>query len=72
MAVFAAAYDMRCSAKALKMGAESTRSHFSAINSWEKELAAHSCALFPGDILLRNSNETPPDRNKSRGRDPAS
>ena len=71
MAAFAAANDMRCCAKALKMGAEGTRANFFAVDSWEKELTAQSCALFPGDILLRNSDEVPPDRNKSHGPEPA-
>ena len=72
MAAFAAANDMRCCAKALKMGAEDTRANFLAVDSWEKELTAQSCALFPRDILLRNSDEIPPDRNNSRGLEPAS
>jgi hypothetical protein len=67
MAAFAAADDVRCCAEALKMVAEDTRANFFAIDSWEKELTALSCALFPGDISLRNSDEVPPDRNRSRG-----
>jgi hypothetical protein len=63
---------MRCCAKALKMGAEGTRANSLAVDSWEKELTAQSCALFPGDILLRNSDEVPPDRNRSRGLSPVS
>ena len=72
MAAFAAAIDMRCSAKAFKMGAEGTRANFLAVDSWEKELTAQSCAFFPSDILLRNSDEVHPDWNKSRGLEPAS
>ena len=67
MATFAAVNDNRCCAEALKIGAESTRANFFAVYSWEKELADKSCALFPGDILLRNSDEAPPDWDKSFG-----
>jgi hypothetical protein len=72
MAAFAATNDIRRCAKALKMGAEATRADFSAVNSWEKELTAQSCTLFPSDISLRNSDEVPPDRNKSCGLEKAS
>ena len=54
MAAFAATNDLRCYSKALKMVTEGTRANFFAVDSWEKELTAQSCALFPGDILLRN------------------
>jgi hypothetical protein len=63
MAAFAATNDIRGCAKALEMGAEAARANFSAVDSWEKELTAQTCALFPGDISLRISNEVPPDRN---------
>jgi hypothetical protein len=67
MAAFFASNDMRCRVKALKMGAEGTWANLFAIDSWEKELTAQSCTLFPGDILLRNSDEVPPNRNRSGG-----
>jgi len=62
MAAFAAANDLRCYAKALKMVTEGTLANFFAVHSWEKELTAQPCALFPGDISLRNADEAPPDR----------
>jgi hypothetical protein len=72
MAAFAATNDIRRCAKALKMGAEATRADFFAVDSWEKELTAQTCALLPCDISLCNSDEVSPDRNKSCGLEPAS
>jgi hypothetical protein len=72
MAALAAANNMRYCAKAFKMGAERARVDFFAVDSWEKEFTAQSCALFPADVLLRNSDEIPSNRNKSRDPKPAS
>ena len=67
MAALVAAHDMDSRTKAPKMIAKRTWTNFFAVDSWKKEFTEQSFALFPTNILPRNSDEVPPDRNTARG-----
>lgn len=61
MAALAIASYFCCSAKSLKIGAKCAGGNPCPVDPWKEELTLRFRALLPRGVLLRDSDEVPPD-----------